>query len=122
MSLLVCAVTVTKIIVYIVPATIWTIVEADITIVSACLIVSRPWLLQLWPSALISRVRERSLLHKKSRRVSSNQSDSMKGVLSNDARLSNRPPAVDASFGQPFEYDIEKNSQRDLVSIQSILS
>lgn len=87
------------------------------TIISACLIVSRPWLLQLWPTTLISRVRERSLSYRRSsKRNSSKESGGRMGVFRSFSHLTEKPPAVDASMGAPFKFDVEKNATFDTVS------
>lgn len=104
---------------YIIPATIWTIIESDVTIISVCLIVSRPWFLKLYPSKLVSLIKEAA--SKRSSKISSRRSDGRKGLFSTFARLSENPPAVDASRGAPFEVDIEKNQELDSVSDESAL-
>ncbi|KAI4086369.1 MAG: hypothetical protein LQ344_007594 [Seirophora lacunosa] len=43
------------------PAAIWTVIEANVTIIAACLIVSRPWFLKVNPKRLVSTIRERLL-------------------------------------------------------------
>jgi hypothetical protein len=99
---------------YIVPATVWTIIEADVTIISACLIVSRPWLTKLYPSRFIHLIKERSI--RWSARRSSRRSAGRKGLFSSFARLTETPPAVDASMGAPFEFDVEKNIEIEHMS------
>ena len=99
---------------YLIPATIWTIVESDVTIISTCLIVSRPWFMKLYPSKLISLIKE--LSSKGSSNDSSKRSQGRKGLFSSFARLSETPPAVDVSRGAPFEIDVEKNMEQHSVS------
>ena len=99
---------------YIIPATIWTIVEGDVTIISVCLIVSRPWFIKLYPRKLVSLLKE--IPSKKSTKKSSERPDGRKGLFSTFARLSETPSAVDASRGEPFEFDIEKHQGHDVVS------
>ncbi|MCJ1279146.1 hypothetical protein MMC21_006970 [Puttea exsequens] len=95
---------------YIIPATIWTIIEADVTIISACLIVSRPWLMKLYPSKLISTIRER----RSSRKSASSSNDRKWPILSSFKKLGDRPPAVPTqSLGTRFEFDVEKGMSTD---------
>ncbi|KAL9051640.1 MAG: hypothetical protein Q9206_004628 [Seirophora lacunosa] len=47
------------------PAAIWTVIEANVTIIAACLIVSRPWFLKVNPKRLVSTIRERLLSRSK---------------------------------------------------------
>lgn len=82
------------------------------TIISACLIVSRPWFLKLYPSKLVSLIKEKA--SKKSTKNSSGRSGGRRGLFSNFARLSETPPAVDVSRGAPFEMDIEKHQELDV--------
>ena len=98
---------------YLIPATIWTIVESDVTIISTCLIVSRPWFMKLYPSKLISLIKE---LSSKGSGNDSKRSQGRKGLFSSFARLSETPPAVDVSRGAPFEIDVEKNMEQTSVS------
>lgn len=86
----------------IIPATIWTIIEADVTIISACLIVSRPWLVKLYPSKMIN------LMTGWFSRQSRQRSSGRKGLFSSLGRLTRTPPAVDASMGTTFEFDVKK--------------
>ena len=98
-----------------IPASIWTIIELDITIIAVCLIVSRPWLLKFWPSKLISTIRSRV---PSSRRSSNNKHTHTRPgaqhhrrwpLASTFRKLDDRPPAVTAaSLGAPFEFDVEK--------------
>lgn len=99
---------------YIIPATIWTIIESDVTIISVCLIVSRPWFIKLYPAKLISLIKE--IPSKRSTKKSTEHSDGRKDLFSTFARLSETPPAVDASRGAPFEVDLEKYQEPDVVS------
>ena len=99
---------------YIIPATLWTIIEGDVTIISVCLIVSRPWFIKLYPSKLVSLIKE--IPSRRSTKKSSERSDGRKGLFSSFARLSESPPAVDVSRGAPFEVDIEKHQGHDIVS------
>lgn len=101
---------------YLIPATIWTIIESDVTIISTCLIVSRPWFIKLYPSKLVSLIKD--MASKRSSKGSSGRSDGRRGLFSTFARLSDTPPAVDVSRGAPFEMDIEKN--QDLEKNQNI--
>lgn len=102
---------------YLIPATIWTIIESDVTIISTCLIVSRPWFVKLYPSKLVSLIQD--MASKRSSKKSSERSDGRRGLFSSFARLSETPPAVDVSRGAPFEVDVEKNLQLDSVSAES---
>lgn len=102
---------------YLIPATIWTIIESDVTIISTCLIVSRPWFIKLYPSKLVSLIKD--MASKRSSKSSSGHSDGRRGLFSTFARLSETPPAVDVSRGAPFEMDIEKNHNIDSVSDES---
>ena len=99
-----------------IPASIWTIIELDITIIAVCLIVSRPWLLKFWPSRLISTIRSKV---PSGRRSSNNNKHTHTHeapghhkrwpLVSNFRRLDDTPPAVTtASLGAPFEFDVEK--------------
>ena len=99
---------------YIIPATLWTIIEGDVTIISVCLIVSRPWFIKLYPSKLVSLIKE--IPSRRSTKKSSERSDGRKGLFSSFARLSESPPAVNVSRGAPFEVDIEKHQGHDIVS------
>lgn len=99
---------------YLIPATIWTIIESDVTIISTCLVVSRPWFIKLYPSKLVSLIKD--MASKWSSKSSSGRSDGRRGLFSTFARLSETPPAVDVSRGAPFEMDIEKNQNIDSVS------
>jgi hypothetical protein len=94
---------------------VWTIIESNVTIISACLIVSRPWFLKLYPSKLISFIRERTLSIRKSSRSDEKHALSSEGrqgrwqLFSSFKRLPETPPAVTAaSLGAPFEFDVEK--------------
>ena len=90
----------------IVPVTIWTVLESSVTIMSACLIVSRPWLLKLYPEKLTRLIREGSSTRGKAPDPSSGR----KRLFSTSARLTDRPPAVtNILMGKPFELDVEKN-------------
>lgn len=104
---------------YLIPATVWTIIESNVTIISACLIVSRPWLLKLYPSKLISLIREkgssirRSSTSKDRITPASNRRRGKWQVFSTFKRLPETPPAVTtASLGAPFELDVEKGFER----------
>ncbi|KAL8900402.1 MAG: hypothetical protein Q9192_001085 [Flavoplaca navasiana] len=95
----------------IVPATIWTVIESNVTIISACLIVSRPFFIKIYPQKLISLIQEIST--KKS--ISSEESDWKRfspGQFGHSSfqPLTDRPPLVtNVSLGNPFEVDVEKS-------------
>ena len=83
------------------------------TIISVCLIVSRPWFIKLYPSKLVSLIKE--IPSRRSTKKSSERSNGRKGLFSSFARLSESPPAVDVSRGAPFQVDIEKYQVHDIV-------
>jgi len=97
--------------VYIIPATVWTIIESDVTIISACLIVSRPWLIKLYPAKLISTIRERTSTRKSSSK-SSSRGQGRWQMFSSFKRLNETPPEVaTVSMGTRFEFDVEKGME-----------
>jgi len=98
-----------------IPAAIWTIIELDVTIITVCLIVSRPWLLKIYPSKMISVLQKKITTSRKSSSNNKNHSSSQVNGLkwwqlfSTFKRLDTAPPAVTAaSLGEPFEFDVEK--------------
>lgn len=98
-----------------IPATVWTIIELDVTIIAVCLIVSRPWFLKLYPSKLMSWIQKTTLAAQKAspdkpnRSPSANNSRGRWLLFSSFKRLEETPPAVaTVSLGEPFEFDIEK--------------
>ncbi|MCJ1403436.1 hypothetical protein MMC11_006659 [Xylographa trunciseda] len=97
-----------------IPASIWTIIEIDVTIITVCLIVSRPWLLRIFPSRLVSLVHKKLASVRKSLSNRANNSPSPGGsqrrwLFSSFRRIEETPPAITAaSVGAPFEFDVEK--------------
>ena len=73
--------------------------------------------MKLYPSRLISLIKE--IPSKRSSKKSSGHSNGRRGLFSSFARLSETPPAVDASRGAPFEFDVEKNIGEDSVSYEN---
>lgn len=94
-------------------ATIWTVVESNVTIISACLIVSRPFFVKIYPQRLISLVQGMSSSSNKPHSDKKrwwNKSTPGHFISGHFKPLSDTPPAVtDVSLGGPFELDIEKN-------------
>ncbi|KAL8839125.1 MAG: hypothetical protein Q9176_004627 [Flavoplaca citrina] len=95
----------------IVPATIWTVIESNVTIISACLIVSRPFFIKIYPQKLISLIQEIST-RKSTSSEESNWKRSSPGQFGHSSfqPLTDRPPLVtNVSLGNPFEVDVEKS-------------
>ena len=69
--------------------------------------------MKLYRSKLVSLIKE--MPSRRSTRKSSERADGRKGLFSSFARLSESPPAVDVSRGAPFEVDIEKHQDHDIV-------
>lgn len=94
-------------------ATIWTVIESNMTIISACLIVSRPFFVKIYPQRLIGLVQGMSSSSNKTRsdkKLWCKKSTSRRFISGHFKPLSDTPPAVtDVSLGGPFELDIEKN-------------
>ncbi|KAL8961375.1 MAG: hypothetical protein Q9193_002066 [Seirophora villosa] len=92
-------------------ATVWTVIEANVTIIAACLIVSRPWFLKMSPKRLVSTIRERLL--SRSKRGGEKGSESSQGhgrlhLFSSFARISESPPNITTgSMGTAFVVDLE---------------
>ncbi|KAL8934108.1 MAG: hypothetical protein Q9216_006068 [Gyalolechia sp. 2 TL-2023] len=88
--------------------TIWTIIESNMAIISACLIVSRPFFVKIYPEKLIGLVH--AILA--SRRAYTDKERRWPGwtPFSHFQPLTETPPALThVSFGRPFEVDVEKN-------------
>ncbi|KAL9105821.1 MAG: hypothetical protein Q9227_009077 [Pyrenula ochraceoflavens] len=89
-----------------IPATIWTIIEIDITTIAVCLIVSWPWLARIYPTKMVSAISKRLSTARKS--SSHNRSPKRWQLFSSFARLDEKPPAVTAgTMGGPFSFDVE---------------
>ena len=101
----------------IVPAAIWSIIESQVTIISACLIVSRPWLIKLYQGKLVSWVRGTFTRKSSNRKRSGSSSQHFQRnnrlrtwqVISKFSRLVETPPVLpEASMGGPFGWEVEK--------------
>ncbi|KAI4245700.1 MAG: hypothetical protein LQ352_006520 [Teloschistes flavicans] len=105
----------------IVSATIWTVIESNVAIISACLIVSRPFFVKIYPQKLVSLIQE-IVTSRKS--VSTEEgSEWRKNPSARRFRtnlfkpLTDTPPAVtNISLGNPFEVDVEKSYEPHRVS------
>lgn len=103
---------------YIIPATIWSVIEVNLTIISACLIVSRPWFLKIYPARLVSLVQE--TFHKLRTPRSNSYKSSSRGrrfpYFSSFVHITNSPPAItERSMGTPFDFDLEQNLNKEIV-------
>lgn len=97
-----------------IPATIWTIIELDVTIISVCLIVSKPWFARIYPSKLISLVQQKISTARKSSSSSSNNSKGRQ-LFSSFRKADDRPPMVTkGSMGGPFQFDFDSDRSSDL--------
>ncbi|KAL8696782.1 MAG: hypothetical protein Q9201_007480 [Fulgogasparrea decipioides] len=98
----------------IVPATIWTVIESNVTIISACLIVSKPFFIKIYPQKLVRLIQNfvtrKSVFTEGTKR---NHSSSRWFRPSLFKPLTDTPPAVTSiSLGNPFEVDVEKSYER----------
>ena len=94
----------------IVPATIWTVIESNLTIISACLIVSRPFFIRIYPQKLISFIQDISS-HRSTNSQSSKWEESPRVRMGKFKPLTDAPPVVtNVSLGNPFEVDVEKGN------------
>lgn len=92
--------------------TIWTVVESNVTIISACLIVSRPFFVKMYPQRLIDLVHDLSSSKKAhpDKTPRWHRSTPARFFFSNFKPLTDTPPAVtNVSLGGPFEVDMEQN-------------
>ena len=101
-------------------ATTWTIIECDVTIISACLIVSKPWIVKLYPARLLSLIQEGMISIQKAAPISKTNVSSSREErrtwpqFSDFRKLPATPPALtSASLGAPFALDVEKGVEID---------
>lgn len=97
----------------IVSATIWTVVESNVTIISACLIVSRPFFVTIYSQKLISLIQEMSTKRSFSREGSDWKESSSRPSSHRPFKpLTDRPLAVtNISLGILFEGGVEKSHE-----------
>ena len=89
------------------PATVWTIIESNIIVISASLIVSKPYLVKVYPERLVSRVRVWLSSDKSPKSGSPTQS--RRPLFASWQRQGSKPPAISRmSLGAPFGPDLEK--------------
>ena len=92
-------------------AAIWTVIEANVTIIAACLIVSRPWFLKIYPRRLLSSIWEKLLSRSRSSHEQSDGSppkDRQFPFFTNFARIPESPPRItQGSMGAPLVVDLE---------------
>ncbi|KAL9010301.1 MAG: hypothetical protein Q9173_004755 [Seirophora scorigena] len=102
------------------PAAIWTVIEANVTIIAACLIVSRPWFLKVNPKRLVPAIRERLLSRSKWGREKGSESSRGHGrlhLLSSFARIPESPPNITTgSMGTAFAVDLEQGKSDALTA------
>ena len=87
------------------PEVVWQIVEMFATIICACLIVSKPWLVKVYPERLVTWIRQSVSSSTKS----SDSSQVQKPRFSSFGRFGSKPPAITRmSLGASFERGIKK--------------
>lgn len=105
------------------PSAIWTVIEVDVTVVAACLILSRPWFLKIYPKRFVSVVRERLLSRSRSSDKKGYDSPRKRRRFPNFssfAHLSESPPRLtERSMGAPFAIDLERNMNTDASYVRS---